>query len=765
MKKIILLVVSLCVLFALTACGQPEITGYHIDENGKLIATYEDNTTVDLGTLTDTIANGANTISVNSDGFYVINGVVSKIEANLPESYEVDTNGNLIVTYTDTTTKNLGKFGNDAINTIDTIAISDDGFYVLNGIKTSIVAVNVFDVNFVTGYDATVKTQIVKDGDKVIRPQLEREGYTLKGWYCNGEEWRFNSDVVKNDMTLKAEWTANTYTVSFINEKGTNPESITVTYDSAYELPTVESFTGYTFNGWYYNNTKVDSTKWNIANDVTLIAKWSANKNTITLNANGGSVSKTSVIVTYGENYTLPVPTNTYGAFTGWLYNDEPITDSLGNSLEPWTFTSDITALVDWSIKVYNAEDLMKMSTYLNGEFILMNDIDLNGVNWTPIGTPSKPFTGHLNGNNKEIRNLTLYSHTGFVGLFGYTNEATIDYLTLSNVSFDIPTKASDIYCGSLVGWANNTIINMVNVSGAVTTANHSSSYTGFIGGVVGWAMTCELTFITNDACVTGAYNVGGLCGSTYDTTIACCINNGNITSTQGIAGGVIGFVDCELSESAEFIRLKNTGSISAVKEAGGIVGSYPVASDYSAASTAVFIYCANTGAISGGTDTNIGVGGLIGNAFTVMAQDCYNQGNITSGYGCGGLVGYCYTESSFTSCYSSGNISSSFYSGGIAGYAGLSCSMKECSVFGTLSSSGIACTSAGSAIAYAVNIANFYYNCSCPSEYKKGTSTTERYSANFYKNNLFFTDEIWDFSDSNYPTLFWEAQFDTLEL
>lgn len=765
MKKIILLVVYLCVLFTLTACGRPEIIGYHIDENGKLIATYEDNTTADLGTLTDTIANGANTISVNSDGFYVINGVVSKIEANLPESYEVDTNGNLIVTYTDTTTKNLGKFGNDAINTIDTIAISDDGFYVLNGIKTSIVAVNVFDVNFVTGYDATVKTQIVKDGDKVIRPQLEREGYTLKGWYCNGEEWRFNSDVVKNDMTLKAEWTANTYTVSFINEKGTNPESITVTYDSAYELPTVESFTGYTFNGWYYNNTKVDSTKWNIANDVTLIAKWSANKNTITLNANGGSVSKTSVIVTYGENYTLPVPTNTYGAFTGWLYNDEPITDSLGSSLEPWTFTSDITAVVDWSIKVYNAEDLMKMSTYLNGEFILMNDIDLNGVNWTPIGTPSKPFTGHLNGNNKEIKNLTLDSHTGFVGLFGYTNEATIDYLTLSNVSFDIPTKASDIYCGSLVGWANNTIINMVNVSGAVTTANHSSSYTGFIGGVVGWAMTCELTFITNDACVTGEYNVGGLCGSTYDTTIACCINNGNITSTQGIAGGVIGFVDCELSESAEFIRLKNTGSISAVKEAGGIVGSYHVASDYSAASTAVFIYCANTGAISGGTDTNIGVGGLIGNAFTVMAQDCYNQGNITSGYGCGGLVGYCYTESSFTSCYSSGNISSSFYSGGIAGYAGLSCSMKECSVFGTLSSSGIACTSAGSAIAYAVNIANFYYNCSCPSEYKKGTSTTERYSANFYKNNLFFTDEIWDFSDSNYPTLFWEAQFDTLEL
>lgn len=65
---------SLCILFALTACGQPEIVGYHIDENG-----------------------------------------------------------NLIITYTDTTSDNLGKFGSDAINTIDTISISDDGFYVLNG--------------------------------------------------------------------------------------------------------------------------------------------------------------------------------------------------------------------------------------------------------------------------------------------------------------------------------------------------------------------------------------------------------------------------------------------------------------------------------------------------------------------------------------------------------------------------------------------------------------------------------------------------------
>ena len=220
MKKLLLLLISIVMIFTLASCGDPEIVGYHIDENGKLIATYENDTTADLGTLTETIANGANTITVNAEGYYVINGVVSKIKANLPESYAIDTSGNLIVTYTDTTTKNLGKFGNDAINTIDTISISDDGFYVLNGIKTNIVAVDVFEVNFVTGYSTTVKTQVIKDGDKVERPQIEREGYTLVGWYCNGEEWRFNSDVVLNEMTLTAEWAPNTYSITFNSNGG-----------------------------------------------------------------------------------------------------------------------------------------------------------------------------------------------------------------------------------------------------------------------------------------------------------------------------------------------------------------------------------------------------------------------------------------------------------------------------------------------------------------------------------------------------------------
>ena len=222
MKKILIGLCALFSVFALASCDkEPTIQNYYMGENGSLVAQYDDGTTKDLGSLGDTIANG-----------------------------------------------------------IDTISISDDGFYVLNGIKTDIAAVEIFDVTFETGYAEKVSKQIVKDGYKVERPELERTGYTLNGWYCNGEEWRFNSDVVKNDMVLTANWTANEYEVSFITGIDSNESPLTMTYDSVYELPELEQV-GYTFDGWLYNGKLVTGNKWNIADDCTLTAKWTVKINGI----------------------------------------------------------------------------------------------------------------------------------------------------------------------------------------------------------------------------------------------------------------------------------------------------------------------------------------------------------------------------------------------------------------------------------------------------------------------------------------------------
>ena len=93
------------------------------------------------------------------------------------------------------------------------------------------------------------------------------------------------------------------------------------------DLPT-PTRSGYTFKGWYTaksGGSRVTSgTTFNKASDQTLYAQWTktaaATKVKITLNANGGKVSPTSVSVTKNTAYLsqLPEPTRAGYEFTGW---------------------------------------------------------------------------------------------------------------------------------------------------------------------------------------------------------------------------------------------------------------------------------------------------------------------------------------------------------------------------------------------------------------------------------------------------------------
>lgn len=81
---------------------------------------------------------------------------------------------------------------------------------------------------------------------------------------------------------------------------------------------------GYTFKYWYLDD---ESTEYNFAtpvtDDITLNAKWEANKYTVTFDPNEGTVTPTTSEVTFGQAYgTLPTPNRTGYTFKGWFYND-----------------------------------------------------------------------------------------------------------------------------------------------------------------------------------------------------------------------------------------------------------------------------------------------------------------------------------------------------------------------------------------------------------------------------------------------------------
>ena len=161
-------------------------------------------------------------------------------------------------------------------------------------------------------------------------PTPTRTGYTFKGWWTakdSGGKQVTSTTVcyASGNYTLYARWTAKTFTVTLNANGGTcSKSSITVTYDKAYGTLPTPTRTGYTFKGWW--TTKETGGKQVTATTVchatgnfTLYARWTAKTYTVTLNANGGTCSKSSITVTYDKAYgTLPTPTRSGYTFKGW---------------------------------------------------------------------------------------------------------------------------------------------------------------------------------------------------------------------------------------------------------------------------------------------------------------------------------------------------------------------------------------------------------------------------------------------------------------
>ena len=115
------------------------------------------------------------------------------------------------------------------------------------------------------------------------------------------------------NLTFKAQWKANQYTITFDTDGGSKVDPIKQDYGTAVKAPANPTKDGYTFEGW---DTAVPSTM--PAQDTTLTAKWKANQYTITFDTDGGTVIE-KMTVGYGEKITPPAdPTKEGCTFTGW---------------------------------------------------------------------------------------------------------------------------------------------------------------------------------------------------------------------------------------------------------------------------------------------------------------------------------------------------------------------------------------------------------------------------------------------------------------
>lgn len=148
-----------------------------------------------------------------------------------------------------------------------------------------------FDPNGGTPVPLAQEVEYGHTATKPVEPTLK--GYTFDGWYLDEAEAPFSFDTtITSDITLKAKWTQNTYTVTFDANGGEGTmDDQTFTYDEEKAL-TTNAFTrtGYTFTGW---NTAADGTGEAFADKatvknltaepngaVTLYAQWEAKNDT-----------------------------------------------------------------------------------------------------------------------------------------------------------------------------------------------------------------------------------------------------------------------------------------------------------------------------------------------------------------------------------------------------------------------------------------------------------------------------------------------------
>lgn len=197
------------------------------------------------------------------------------------------------------------------------------------------------------GGTVSAKTYNVVYGSEYSIPTPTKKGYAFGGWYSGST--RYSSGVWKqdNDVSVRAAWTPNKYSLTLNANGGTvSSTSMTVTYDSSYSLPT-PTRTGYTFQGWYNGSTKFVGGTWTTDSAVTLTASWQPKQYTVSLNANGGSLSSTKITVTYGNTYQLPTPYKKGYTFTGWYSGSKKYSSGT------WNTDGNLSLSAQWEISKY----------------------------------------------------------------------------------------------------------------------------------------------------------------------------------------------------------------------------------------------------------------------------------------------------------------------------------------------------------------------------------------------------------------------------
>lgn len=339
---------------------------------------------------------------------------------------------------------------------------------------------------------------------------------------------------------------------------------------------------------------------------------WSEDSNAATptykFNASEGVFEPTKISVTEGKPITL---------YAVWA----EIWDGDGTTSNPYEISS--------------KDELSKLATQVNdkgfdykGErFALLDDIDLAGTTWMPIGGASSAFSGQLNGKGHTIKNLTVSPRESYAGLFGLIKNAVIESLTIENGTVTCE-RGGTSFCGGLAGGGTLTATNI-----HLTNVEVKGNY--YAGGILGFGGGTMTDCSNAGGSVEGRYAGGmaGLGNTNGSFEFTRCTNSAAIKG-EAYAGGISGD---HRGEGNNFANCRNEGlvngriasgiaiygqSFTACTNAGEVIGQQGMACGIT--NRAKYVErCGNTGDVSGSTASGI-------TWHAIKIENCYNTGKIT---------------------------------------------------------------------------------------------------------------------------------------
>ena len=333
--------------------------------------------------------------------------------------------------------------------------------------------------------------QIVQAGEKAVKPDDPKvNGLTFGGWYTDedcidGNEYNFTAPVTKG-LTLTAKWTANSYTITFDTDGGSEVAPIAQDYGTDITAPADPTREGYTFMGW---DKAIPATM--PAEDLTVTAQWRINQYTVTFDTDGGSAIA-PITQDYGTQITAPAdPTREGYTFIGWdkaipatmpagdmtikakWKDSEKPTGEIKISENSWkAFLNNITFglfFKDTQTVTINAAD--NSGTVFVSYLVTHQDLSEAELQSLVFSGYEEPF--HIDPNGEYIVYAMLVDASMNITYL------RSDRITLDNVQPVIGgIENGKTYCEAQTVTINEKYVDTVTVNGAAVTLNENGGFT-----------------------------------------------------------------------------------------------------------------------------------------------------------------------------------------------------------------------------------------------------------------------------------------------